>query len=134
MGSVSRREPEDGDDMTTRQGYLEQSRVYLAQAAEEFDRDELGQASEKGWGAAVSIVKAVAEQRGWAHESHRDLFRVVNRLVDEIQEPDARMQFQVANSLHTNFYESWLERPNVQDSLAQVAQFVGRLEGLLAAR
>ena len=120
--------------MTTEQGYLEQSRVYLAQAAEEFDRDELGPASEKGWGAAVSMVKAVAEKRGWAHESHRDLFRVVNWLVDEIQEPDARMQFQVANSLHTNFYECWLERPNVRDSLEQVARFVARLEGLLAGR
>ena len=120
--------------MTTQNNYLERSRIYLAQAAEEFDRDELGQASEKGWGAAVSMVKAVAEERGWAHESHRDLFRVVNRLVDEMQEPDARMQFQVANSLHTNFFESWLERPNVQDSLTQVALFVGRLEGLLPTR
>ena len=52
--------------MTTQNNYLERSRIYLAQAAEEFDRDELGQASEKGWGAAVSMVKAVAEERGWA--------------------------------------------------------------------
>ena len=120
--------------MTTGISYLEQSRIYLAQAAEEFDKGELGTASGLGWGAAATIVKSVAELRGWPHECQRDLFRAVNRLAEEIKEPDARLQFQLAHSLHTNFYESWLERPCVQDSLAQVARFVARLEGLLAAR
>lgn len=120
--------------MTTKNVYLEQSRIYLAQAAEEFDRGELGSASGLGWGAAATIVKSIAQERGWAHESHRDLFRAVNRLADEIKRPEARLQFQVAHSLHTNFYESWLERPCVQDSLEQVALFVARMEALLSDR
>ena len=114
--------------------YLEQSRLYLAQAAEEFDKGELGEASGLGWGAAATIVKAIAEERGWPHASVRDLFRAVNRLVDEIKAPEVRLQFQVANGLHTNFYESWLERPYVRDSLAMVSKFVARLEALLADR
>jgi hypothetical protein len=79
-------------------------------------------------------VKSVAEVRGWPHENLRDLFRVVSRLADEVKDPVVRLQFQVAYSLHTNFYESWLERPCVHDSLEQVAQFVARLEGLQAGR
>lgn len=114
--------------------YLEQSRLYLAQAAEEFDKGELGEASGLGWGAAATIVKAVAEERGWPHGSVRDLFRVVNRLAEKINAPEARLQFQVASSLHTNFYESWLERPYVRESLAMVSCFVARLEALVADR
>ena len=120
--------------MTSQVAYLEQSRIYLGQAAEEFDKGELGTASGLGWGAAVTIVKSVAEVRGWPHEGYRDLFRAVSRLADEVKDPDVRLQFQVAHSLHTNFYESWLERPCVQDSLEQVARFVTRLEGLLVKR
>ncbi len=114
--------------------YLAQSRVYLAQAAEEYDNGELAGASGHGWGAAATIVKAIAEERGWPHDNVRDLFRAVNRLVDEIKAPEARLQFQVASSLHTNFYESWLERPYVRESLAEVARFVERMEELLACR
>lgn len=114
--------------------YLEQSRKYMAAAAEVFDKGELGEASGHGWGAAATIVKAVAEERGWPHDNVRDLFRVVNRLADELRAPEARLQFQLASSLHTNFYESWLERPYVRDSLAQVALFIARLEALLTYR
>ena len=65
------------------------------------------QASEKGWGAAAIAVKAVAEQRGWEHGSHEDLFAAVDRLARELPEADLRTDFQVAASLHQNFYEGW---------------------------
>lgn len=126
----------DGEDttVTTGQSYLEQSLVYLAQASEEFAREEMGQASGMAWGAAATIVKAVAEERGWAHEGHRELFRAVNHLADETRDANLRMQFHVASGLQTNFYEGWLERVNVKESLEQVAQFVEKLEALLASR
>ena len=44
--------------MVSRLAYRDQSRVYLEQANEELARDDLRQASEKGWGAASQIVKA----------------------------------------------------------------------------
>ena len=50
--------------MVSRLAYRDQSRAYLEQANEELARDDLRQASEKGWGAASQIVKAVAEERG----------------------------------------------------------------------
>ena len=53
--------------MVSRLAYRDQSRAYLEQANEELARDDLRQASEKGWGAASQIVKAVAEERGWEH-------------------------------------------------------------------
>ena len=38
---------------------------------------DLLQASEKGWGVAAQMVKAVAETRGWRHSTHGDLYHVV---------------------------------------------------------
>ena len=43
--------------MVSRLAYRDQSRAYLEQANEELARDDLRQASEKGWGAASQIVK-----------------------------------------------------------------------------
>ena len=119
--------------MTTRSYYRSQSRVYLDQAREELARDDLCQASEKGWGAAAEMVKAAADERDLRHDSHRDLFLVVNRLMAETGDLDLPMLFQTANGLHKNFYEGWLERDAVERSLAQATELVNRVEALLAA-
>ena len=54
--------------MTT-QTYQQASQRFLAQAKEELAAGDLQQASEKGWGAAAQMLKAIAEQRGWEHVS-----------------------------------------------------------------
>ena len=114
--------------MTTGQSYAGMSRAYLAQADQELARNDLGQASEKAWGAVATIVKAVASQRGWNHWSHSSLYYVVDRLVDELQDDLLKDLFLGAGSLHTNFYEGWLERTNVESGVRQAARFVARLE------
>ena len=76
--------------------YGAESRVFLAQAIEELERDDLRQASEKGWGAAAEILKAVAAERGWAHQSHRALYGIVDTLVEETGDQDLRRQFATA--------------------------------------
>ena len=49
------------------------SREMLAKAEEALAQDDLLQASEKGWGAAAHMVRAIAERRGWAHKGHSEL-------------------------------------------------------------
>ena len=44
--------------------YTSRSMTYLSQASEELAKGDLCQASEKGWGAAAEMVKAVAAVRG----------------------------------------------------------------------
>ena len=44
--------------------YSHRSDTLIAQAGIELAAGDVTQASEKGWGAAVQMVKAVAEQRG----------------------------------------------------------------------
>lgn len=113
--------------------YMSRSRTYLAQAFEELEKDDLCQASEKGWGAAAEMVKAVAAARGWEHGGHWQLFQAVSRLVAESGDSNFRTAFAVAGALHTNFYEGWLDRDTVEAHLAQVTRFVERMEELLEA-
>ncbi len=108
----------------TAQDFLAKARTYLADG-------DLLQASEKGWGAAAQMVKAIAETRGWSHDGHGHLFSAVTRLVEETGDWDIRTAFNAANALHTNFYEGWLDRESVEDNLAQVAELAEKLERLL---
>ena len=49
------------DHVEIARNFLERSKSYLAQG-------DLHQASEKGWGAASHIIKAVAAANGWEYE------------------------------------------------------------------
>ena len=117
--------------MTQAQDYAAAAREFLANAREEVARGELTQASEKGWGAAAQMVKAVAQGRGWEHNGHAFLFRVVRRLVDETGDSQLDTLFHVANSLHSNFYENWAPGDSVQSGLVSVSELVDKLEELL---
>ena len=117
--------------MVSRLAYRDQSRAYLEQANEELAKEDLLQASEKGWGAASQIVKAVAEERGWEHRGHRQLHDAVSLLVVETGDEELRLLFSVANHLHINFYEGWLDRDAVEFNLRQVTRFIEKVEALL---
>ena len=104
----------------------------MARASEELDEGDLEQASEKGWGAAAKIVKAIADERGWDHRSHRALHDAVLRLVAETGDPELVILFSVASSLHTNFYENWYPQEFVASGIRQVGRLVDKVEPLLA--
>ncbi len=110
--------------------YQQRSREFLAKAYRELDEDPV-QASEKGWGAASTIVKAIAEERGWEHHFHRALQNVVNELVRETNDDELSDLFAVANGLHRNFYEDYYSRRRVERGINAVEQFVAKVEGLM---
>lgn len=111
--------------------YRVQSRVFLDQAFEELSRNDLRQASEKGWGAASQILKGVADARGWSHSRHNQLYDSIRRLVSEEGVPEYLELFQVAGELHTNFYEGQLASRDIASHLQEIARFVVKLEELL---
>ena len=113
--------------------YREQSRIYLTQAYEELAKGDLPQASEKGWGAASQMLKAVAQERGWRHRRHRDLYQIVGMLRLEIVDPELTSLFSAATALRVNISENWHTAQNVEDHLRRVEKFLSRLEKLLPA-
>ena len=99
--------------------YVARGRKFLAQASEELARDDLEQASEKGWGAAAQSLKAVAAERGWQHGQHRQLYTITRQLAEEEGSDELRGLFRYATDLHTNFYEGQMEPVEVEFSLGK---------------
>lgn len=113
--------------------YREASRDLLVQARAELGAGDLRQASEKAWGAAAQIVKAAAQLRGWDHYSHRGLFVTVDRLVDEVGDPDVHNLFMFVNGLHTNFYENAFSADRVARNLVRTEEFIAKMEAIVDA-
>ena len=105
--------------------------MLLAQAYEEFAKGDFVQASEKGWGATAQIVKAIAQERGWRHFSHRDLYIALDLLHQETGDAELANLFNAGSSLHVNFYENAYSRDTIGNNLGQVERFVDKAEGLL---
>jgi len=117
--------------MTQHEDYATAGREFLAKAQEALAANDLAQASEKGWGAAAQMVKAVAQRRGWGHNGHALLFQVVRRLAEETGDVQINELFHFANSLHSNFYENWMHAEMVQSGLDNVGRLMEKLEQLL---
>ena len=116
--------------MTTQQ-YQQASEHFLEQARGELAEGDLPQASEKGWGAVVQILKAVAEQRGWEHTRHRHHLVTTSRLRSETGDADIRRFFNSASALHENFYENTMEASEVAVGLDDVEVLMDKLILLL---
>ena len=117
--------------MTQAREYAAAAREFLAKAQEELAQGELTQASEKGWGAAAQMVKAVAEHRGWQHSGHALLFETVRQLAEAAGDNRLNELFHFANSLHANFYENLMHPEMIQSGLDNITEMVDKVEGLL---
>ena len=111
--------------------YAAQGRVFLRQAYEELAKDDLRQASEKGWGATSQAIKAVAHSRGAEHKGHGHLVAISRALASEHNDPELRHRFNAGAELHTNFYEGYYDRGEIAERLEKVSLLVDQVEGLL---
>ena len=116
--------------MTTER-YQQASERFLAQARQEHSDGDLAQASEKGWGAAAQILKAIAEQRGWDHHRHRHYHQAASRVRTETGDGEIRRLFDSASALHENFYENDMETDEVAERLDDVEALMDKLIPLL---
>ena len=107
------------------------SRVFIEQAQTELDSGDLLQASEKAWGATARALKAIAEPRGWQRNSHYHYYQIIERLEEMTGRDELRIGFQVAESLHANFYNGWMPEASVRNSIVIVRQLVADLHQLI---
>jgi len=110
--------------------YLSLHEKYLEDADKLLGAKDYVQASEKLWGAAAEIVKAVAAARSIELKTHADLWSFVIKLREEMKDPDISKLFLAANYLHQNFYENLLPPEAVIDGFETVKQFAVRLKAL----
>ena len=98
----------------------------LRNAEAEFDKGDLAQASEKAWGSVSQYLKALATERGWAHDSHGALAVSADKLAKETGNSEIRMLFSISESLHANFYEASRDAESVRQHIA-VRQHIDRV-------
>ena len=112
--------------------YRQQAYAFLDRARGYLASDDLHQASEKGWGAAAWMAKAVAETQGWEYREHAQ-FGVVLRNAGALMDNDRfRLLSEVAYGLHRNYYvrKRFLDAEAISRSLDNMAELLDILEPL----
>ncbi|MEM0349995.1 MAG: PaREP1 family protein [Candidatus Caldarchaeum sp.] len=111
--------------------YVRLNGKYLKEAEELLAEGDYVQASEKLWGAAAEMVKAVAAARGIMLGTHRSLWEFVHKLDEERPGMNLIEGFRAAESLHVNFYEDHLPEKVVELTVEQVKEFIEKMKKLL---
>ena len=112
--------------------YRQQARQFLAKSREYLADGDLHQASEKGWGAAAWIAKAVATAQGWEYSRHDQFSVVLNNAHLVTGDDRLRGLRSIANELHGNYYkrEFLLSADAIALDLNSVAELLDLLEPL----
>ena len=84
--------------------FARQSREFLDKGREYLSAGDLHQASEKGWGAAAWMAKAVAEAQGWQYNRHDEFFTVIYEAQNLSGDARVRTLGNTANTLHGYYY------------------------------
>ena len=104
------------DHVDLARSFLQQSKVYLA-------RGDLHQASEKGWGAAAHLAKAIEISQNWTNEQHDQFDDVIERACYLFRQPGIEGRGQnAAHYLHRNCYRhsSLLKEDRIRSRIADV--------------
>lgn len=117
------------DEITS---YETQAREFLARGQDYLAAGDLHQASEKGWGAAAHMAKAVAIAQGWRYARHSHYHRVMNqagRLTGNTRLPFLHGRAEI---LHANYYElkEDLDAALIRNDLDNVAELLEILHPL----
>lgn len=112
--------------------YETQAREFLARGREYLAVGDLHQASEKGWGAAAHMAKAVAEAQGWTYDRHSDFSWVINQAFLKTGNDRLRELRGIPNDLHGNYYvrKRFLDAEIIGKDIESIAEMVELLAPL----
>jgi hypothetical protein len=121
--------PETGNVVTD---HYERSKYFLLKGRQHLAEGDLHQASEKGWGAAAHMAKAVAAASSWRYETHDEFDDVLSKASQLTQNYRIHDLGNAANYLHRNYYKrkAFLEPRLIQRNLDNVEELIGLLEPL----
>ena len=119
-------DPEAIDD------YKQQARDFLAKGWEYLAAGDLHQASEKGWGAAAWMTKAVAVAQGWQYDQHAHFNVVLNNALLMTGNDRLLALREIANGLHRNYYtrKRFLNTDIIRRELDAAAELLDILDPL----
>jgi hypothetical protein len=112
--------------------YREQAKLFLAKAWEYLAQGDLHQASEKGWGSAAHMAKAVSEAQGISYRAHEEFNLLLDDVCQLLDSDRPLVLGSVANELHRNYYKRKIHLRGriIQRQLDSVAELHDLLEPL----
>lgn len=112
--------------------HAQQSREFLLRSRDHLAEGDLHQASEKAWGAAAHMAKAVAAANGWPDERHADFSQVLNNVWMQTRNDRVRQLRSSPNELHGFYYlrRRFLDADLIAADIEDVAELVELLDPL----
>ena len=108
--------------------YLQSSNKYLNDSESLLKNADFAQASEKIWGAVVTLLKAIAEQKRKRLTTHQGINYFFSEIANELKDKTVHDICAKANLLHQNFYENNLHPDTVKKHLHDLKRFIFRLQ------
>ena len=122
----------DRYDPVAVEDYRQQARDFLEKAKRYLAEDDLHQASEKGWGAAAWMAKAVAVVYRWEYTEHAEFGVVLNNASD-LSGNNRLLELRgIAYGLHKNYYfrKRFLSPRSIAHDIDRMAELLDILEPL----
>lgn len=107
--------------------YLELNNKYINDADGCLKKGDYVQASEKLWGATVTITKAIASQRKKTIKTHEGIKFFLAQIARELKDESINNIVLIADALHQNFYENSVHPDTVKKGAKTIKQFVKRM-------
>ena len=129
MTQPNQTEPHDPEAVAD---YRQQAHVFLSKARGYLADNDLHQASEKGWGAAAWMAKAVATVYNWDYQHHQQFGVVIHNASLLTGNESLNDLSDTAYRLHTNYYtrNRFLSPAAIARSLDRIAELLNLLEPL----
>ena len=103
----------------------------IRQAEEQIENGDLTQASGKAWSAVVYRLKAIAAQRKWSHEGHRDYYKIIRRLSEESPcSKELVSYFSSADSLYNNYHNGYKPERLVRNDIKDAKKLLSMLDDI----
>ena len=116
--------------------HASQAQEFLAESRQYLSVGKLHQASEKGWGAASHMAKAVAAAQGWEYTNHADFGSILYEARRLTGNPRIHELRGVPNELHINYYKRkrHLNSAAIGEDIETVAELLTLLSPLTGAQ
>ena len=130
MATATPEELTNPGDEQSPDDHRQMSLRFLDHADRELKARRRLQASEKTWGAITHQLSAIAEHRGWLHESHGQFLEIARYLEKEYGSEGLLDRVKLAEANHVNFYHNRQPSPEIRRNIEQARRLVDDLEGL----
>ena len=107
--------------------YLKLNSKYVKDANECLKKGDYVQASEKLWGATVTIVKAIAAQRKKTIKTHEGISFFMAQIATELKDQSINSIGLIADGLHQNFYEGTRHPDSIKKGATTIKHFIKRM-------